>query len=125
MADTNKMRGAMGGGVKAKKELFRTTTEDDATQSQPTSKKAAKGLTFKRDLFPKRITLPLNREQDDFLDSLAKDFQAKRTNKIEAITANTIIRCLINTLMDVDFRAGDVANTEQELEQVIKGKFKR
>jgi hypothetical protein len=122
MADTNKMRGAMGGGVKAtpkRDDPFR-----DTTQSQPTSKKA-KDITFKRDLFPKRITLPLNREQDDFLDSLAKDFQARRTNKIEAITANTIIRCLINTLMDVDFRAGDVANTEQELEQVIKGKFKR
>ena len=59
-------------------------------------------------------------------DNLAKTLHKIRTEKTERITANTVIRCLIEAgLSSFSLEAGEHANSEAELLQLVKSKFGR
>ena len=108
---TDKMRASVKGGLTPK-------ARDNLFSSSPIKK--AEKPTFKADIFSERLNLPLSPAQKDLLDDLAKDFQRKRTNKTESINRNTVIRALISVLEGVSFGASDIANTEEELSDLMK-----
>jgi hypothetical protein len=72
-------------------------------------------------LSPKYVQL--RRDQQNELDALARDLQAARTRKVERITANTIIRVAVDTLLAR--RGVLVGDTEEELRVSLLDYIKR
>ena len=79
-----------------------------------------------------RVTLPLSIEQKEGLDRLAKKIMRNRSNNPfhkenrERITANTIIRALIDTLLEKEYLfEGVTANNEEEAKRLVKGALKQ
>ena len=78
------------------------------------------GATVKAELYCERVTVPLDAELRDGVESLAKDLQRKRTEKGERITANSVIRVAIRVMLE-NFDSGDaVVNTEDELFDALR-----
>ena len=62
----------------------------------------------------------------DELNLLAAKLQRRKTDKTERITANTIMRVAIQTVLDeVEFAEGDIINNEDDLLRVVRGKLSR
>lgn len=81
--------------------------------------------------FIERITLPLSVEQKEGVDRIAKNIMRNRSKspfnkeKRERITANTIIRVLIDNLLEKEeLLAGAAVNTEEEARLWVKRVFK-
>ena len=69
------------------------------------------------------MTLALSKEQRRMLDALARDFQERRTSKLESINRNSVVRALVEVLRDVRFSDDEVVNNEQELIALLKRKL--
>jgi len=79
----------------------------------------------KSDIYTEPVTLKVSPEMRDSVIALARDLQRAKTTKDERITANTVIRVAVQVLMDnYRFERGDVANTEEELFQLVARKLK-
>lgn len=75
----------------------------------------------KADLFSERVTLLMSSEMRDRVESLAKELQRRKTTKSERITSNTVMRVAINAFLEsFELREGDVANTEEEFERLVR-----
>ena len=99
---------------------------DPTTGKQPISKPQQTGgsaSSFKGDIFTERVTLALSKEQRRMLDALARDFQERRTSKLESINRNSVVRALVEVLRDVRFSDDEVVNNEQELIALLKRKL--
>ena len=78
------------------------------------------------DVYTERITLRLSPAMRDHMDALARELQRSRRTKGERITANTMIRAAINAVrLGVKLEAGDTANTEEEVFQLVWRKLAR
>ena len=61
----------------------------------------------------------------DSVIAMARDLQRAKTTKDERITANTVMRVAVQLLMEnYQFEQGDVANTEEELFQLVARRLK-
>lgn len=99
--------------------LFEPTTQKQSVAQE----KKPLTSTFKMDIYSDRVTLAISPEQRRFLDGLARDFQEKRTIKLETINRNTLVRGLIEVLRDVSFSADEVVNSEQEMISLLRRKL--
>ena len=79
----------------------------------------------KSDIYTEQVGLKISPEMRDGVDALARDLQRAKTTKDERITANTVIRVAVQLLMDnYRFERGDVANSEEELFQLVARRLK-
>lgn len=110
-----KMKSSLSGKIKP------SGKRDDLFQTTATT--IGEGAQAKMELFTERVTLALTPQQKDFLDSLGKQFQRKRTVKLEAINRNSIIRGLVDVLQEIKFSETDTPSNEKELKEVLKQKL--
>jgi hypothetical protein len=122
----DKLKSAMQGKLKpvAKPDNLFRDTANEPRKIQPQAKESP-DTAFKMDVFTERVTLALSPEQRNFLDNLARDFQVKRTSKLETINRNTLVRGLVEVLKDVDFSPDEVVNNEAEMIALLKRKLRR
>ena len=79
----------------------------------------------KADIYTEPVTLKISPEMRDSVIALARDLQRAKTTKDERITANTVMRVAVQLLMEnYQFEQGDVANTEEELFQLVARRLK-
>jgi hypothetical protein len=78
---------------------------------------------LKAELYPIRLQLPVTKEQNLLLTRIAQELQLNRAGRGEAINKNTVTRCLINLLEDIEITEADVVSSEQDVEQLIRAKL--
>ena len=78
----------------------------------------------KSDLYNQRVTLVINREQRDTIQKLAQKIQDNGVKKPERVTANTVVRCLINQIVDIDLEIGAVKD-EDSLNKALANYFSK
>lgn len=73
------------------------------------------------DIYTERVTLQLSPEMRDKVDALARELQRSKSNKIERITENTVMRVAIQrALKHFELNAGTVPSGEEELLSAIE-----
>ena len=73
------------------------------------------------DIYTERVTLQLSPEMRDRVDALARELQRSKSNKVERITANTVMRVAIqHVLKNFKLNGGDVPSGEEELLSAIE-----
>lgn len=76
----------------------------------------------KADIFTERVTLVISTDQRDMIEGLARKIQRNGIKKPERITANTVLRALVNL---VETFEGDVSQItdEDDLNRILKDYF--
>jgi hypothetical protein len=135
------MKTGLAGGLKAPAPVkrdnpFESTVTSESTvpvgastqvKSYPAPVAAAKPQDERKpkaQIFTERVTLVISAEQRDMVEELARKIQRNGTKKQERVTANTVMRCLINLLegFDADLTA---ISDETELNQAMQDFFKK
>jgi len=99
-----------------------SSSEDLAKRRTP--RRQRKGET-KVDLFPERVTVLMSPEMRDRVNLLAAKLQRKKTDKVERITANTVLRVAVSALLSsFKLEEGDAPNTEDELLELVQRKIR-
>jgi hypothetical protein len=76
----------------------------------------------KAEVYTERVTLVINSQQRDLVEDLAKTIQRNGLKKPERITANTVMRCLIDLLEEFDADVTQVVD-EDSLKILFKDYF--
>lgn len=80
----------------------------------------------KVDLFPERVTLLMSPEMRDRVNLLAAKLQRRKKDKTERITANTVLRVAVSSLLNTfKLEEGDTPNTEEELLELVQRKLRK
>lgn len=80
----------------------------------------------KVDLVPERVTLLMSPEMRDRVNLLAAKLQRRKKNKTERITANTVLRVAVLSLLNTfKLEEGDAPNTEEELLELVQRKLRK
>lgn len=73
----------------------------------------------KADQYTERVTMVLSLEQRIKLTEFARKIQSNGSKKPERITVNTVLRCMIDAVMDLKFDISEVSS-EKDLLKVMK-----
>lgn len=74
-------------------------------------------------IYPRKLQVPVTLEQEMLLDQIAKKLQGNRAGRGgESINANTVVRCLIQLLKDIQIE-DEVALSEESVRLLIKTKL--
>ena len=93
-----------------------------ASSAVPATKKE---FTRKADIHTERVTLQISPTMRDNVAALARNLQRAKTTTDERITANTVMRVAVQVLIDhFELRAGESANSEEDLYALVCGKLK-
>lgn len=120
------MRSGLAGGLKpqaVRDNPLNSTTAAPSQSASPPVEPAPATVT-KSDLFKERVTLPISEEQRVMVESLARKITKNGMKKPERITANTVIRSLVNLLENFD---GDISSVtdEESLNKLMRSHFTR
>lgn len=117
------LKAGLGGGLKA--QITRDNPLNPSLPSpisiQPVRAPVSEKMT-KADQYTQRVTLVINTKQRDLVEGIAKTAQRNGLKKPERITANTVLRCMVNLLEGFD---GDLSRvtTEEDLNRAFKDFF--
>lgn len=79
----------------------------------------------KADIFTERVTLSMSTEMRDDVEALARELQRRRTRKDERITANTVMRVAIQSLLErLNLEDWEAANNEADLLELARRKLR-
>lgn len=124
----DRMKQGLGGSINPKQSIYDATVPiASPPKVQPIEPRVAAAVSegkkqTKADLFTQRVTLVISREQRDRIESLAKDIQGNGQKKPERITANTVVRCLVDLLEEFDADTSLIKN-EEDLRETFKIHF--
>ena len=93
-----------------------------ATPSYHASERVHQDKFPKADIYNQRVTLVISREQRDNIQKVAQQSQDNGLKKPERVTANTVVRCLINLLESIDIDVSTVKD-EDTLNEVFRKHF--
>jgi hypothetical protein len=84
-------------------------------------KAVSTGRENKTEVYTERVTVLLNEELRDGAEALAKELHRRRTKKGERITANTVMRVALGTLLErMEGEDLEGANSEAELMAAVR-----
>lgn len=93
--------------------------------TEPPAEDEVPAKARKADLHTERVTLPISPEMRDGVEALARSLQRHRTKKGESITANAVIRTAVRLVLErVELKPGDIANSEEELFELLVKKVR-
>ena len=120
------MRSSLAGGLKpqaVRDNPLNSTAEAPSQSASPPAEPAPASGT-KSDLFKERVTLVISEEQRTTVEALARKIKNNGMKKPERITANTVIRSLVNLLENFD---GDISSVtdEDSLNRLMQRHFRR
>lgn len=104
------------------------TIEESAREVRvhyPEPEPLEKAQLRKADIFTERVTLSMSTEMRDEVEALARELQRRRTRKDERITANTVMRVAIQSLLErLNLEDWEAANNEAELLELARRKVR-